>query len=186
MINEIKIINRLKNNSFRKINRLKNSFRKIKRLKNSFRKNMESVDKRGQLSLEFILISFVAILIFVSISLPLTSIAIDSILDSTNAIETKSEILKIINSIDDVYSDGVGSKRIVFIEVPQDTTVHFYKNISSNTGIASGSMNLNNDVIKVIEIPFKANNIHNTVILRKKVITKVTVEWREENIVVKN
>jgi len=147
---------------------------------------MENIDKNGQMSLEFMLISLVAILIFVSITLPLTSIAVDSTMDSANAIETKSEMLKIANCIDDVYSDGIGSKRTVFIEVPQDTTVHFYKNIYSNTGIASGNINLNNNINKVIEVLFKANNVENTITLRKMVITKVIIEWREEGIVVKN
>lgn len=165
---------------FKHFNVANNITKKLKN--NSFREN----DDNGQLSLEFILISLVAILIFISITLPLTSIAVDSTMDSANAIETKSELLKIVNCIDDVYSDGIGSKRIVFIKVPQDTTVNFYKNISSNTGIASVNINLSNNDNKFIEVPFKANNAESTITLRKKVITKVTVEWREEGIVVKN
>jgi len=159
---------------------------KRKSKNNSFRKTIENVDKKGQMSLEFMLISLVAILIFVSITLPLTNIAVDSTLDSANAIETKSELLKIVNCIDDIYSDGIGSKRVVYIEVPQDTTVHFYKNISSNTGVALGNINLNNSANKISEVSFKANNVESTITLRKKVITRVTVEWREEGIVVKN
>jgi len=149
----------------------------FKKLRNNIYMKFE---KNGQMSLEFLLISFISIIIFISITLPLTNIAIESISDSINSIETKSEILKIVNCIDAVYSDGIGSKRAVFIEVPVDTTINFYQNTSSNFGIASGNINLRNNN-KIINVDFKANNVESSIFLRKKFNTKVIIEWSNIN-----
>jgi len=156
---------------------------KIKMIKENFIK-----DNKGQLSLEFLLISLVAILIFIGITLPLASIGIDSSLETSNMLEIKSEILKITKSIEDVYSDGIGSRRIVYVEVPKDTNLRFSKDPFTNKGLATAEVNLNynDNNIKTIEVPYKAETKDISLNLRKNVLTKVIVEWTEEGIVVKN
>lgn len=160
----------------------------IKKIKINEINNWNSKDKNGQLSLEFILISFVALLIFISITLPLTNIAVDSTLDATNSLETKSEILKITNAIDDVYSDGIGSKRTVYVEVPHDTSINFFNDIASNSGIASGNIILNNNTNKLIEVSYNANNCESNLNLKKRINTKIIIDWSSssDKIIVRN
>ena len=178
--NDLNIINNCDN---KKELKCKNDFNDSKKSKNF----KEFKEKKGQLSLEFLLISLIVILAFISISLPLAEIAIGSTLDLSESLETKSEILKITGAIDDVYSDGIGSKRVVIVEVPKDIVISFSKDFLSNSGIATTYIDLNKSTnnTKKIEVPFKANNSENTLILNKRVLTKVIVQWTEEGIVVK-
>ena len=191
-LNLLKIAKRLKIklNIFKKNKKLKNkNFDNNKDIDNNkrFKGYKEFKNNNGQLSLEFLLISLIVILVFISISLPLAEIAISSTLDLSDSLETKSEILKITGAIDDVYSDGIGSRRVVYIEVPKDTSITFSKNPLSNTGIATADIDLNKNInnTKRIEVHFKANNSVNSLNLRKKSLTKVIVEWTEEGIILK-
>jgi len=144
-------------------------------------------DKEGQLSIEFLLISLVSILILVSISLPLTEIATDSTISTVNLLETKSEISKIANSIDDVYLDGVGSKRILYVKMPKETYLIFFHDITLNKGIATGNLNIFNNS-KEIKTIFNANNVDSSLNFRENINYKVTIEWpmNSENIILKN
>ncbi|BBL61128.1 hypothetical protein MARBORIA2_13670 [Methanobrevibacter arboriphilus] len=144
-------------------------------------------DKRGQLSIEFLLISLISILILVSISLPLTEIAVDSTLSTVKLLETKSEISKITNSIDDVYSDGVGSKRILYVEMPKETYLIFSNDSMLKKGIVTGNLDAFN-YSKQIKIMFNADNINSRLNFKKNINYKVTIEWpiETENIILKN
>ncbi|MBZ9570885.1 hypothetical protein KQY27_04920 [Methanobrevibacter sp. TMH8] len=118
-------------------------------------------------------------------------------IDVSYSIESKSELLKIINSIDDVYSDGIGSKRILYIEFPTDLEINFNKDSYSNKGLAIAELNLinNTNVNEVnntnynyqIQYSFKANNVKTSINFKKKILTKVIIEWpiNETNIVIK-
>ncbi|MPL86177.1 hypothetical protein SDC9_32154 [bioreactor metagenome] len=159
------------------------SMKNILKIYNKFSFNKNN---KGQLSIEFLLISFIFILMLVSISLPLTEIAIDSSISSVNLIETKSEILKIVNSIDDVYSDGVGSKRTLFVEMPRETNLKISKNQILNKGIAIGTLSSLNDS-KTINITFDAINVDSIMNFKKSTNYKIIIEWplNNENIIVK-
>ena len=144
-------------------------------------------DKKGQLSIEFLLISLISILMIVSISLPLTEIAVDSTISSVKLLETKSEISKITNSIDDVYSDGVGSKRILYVEMPKETYLIFSNDSVLKKGTVAGNLDVFN-YSKQIKIMFNADNINSRLNFKKNINYKVTIEWPidTENIILKN
>jgi hypothetical protein len=175
-----KIVKRFKN--FKRLKR----FRKFKEFKR-FKRFKTSRNERGQLSLEFLLVSLVSILLLISFSLPLTGIAVDSTIDSADSMEIKSEIVKITNFIDEVYSDGRGSKRIFDVKFPRNTNIIFYNDSFSENGVAIGNFDLYNDT-KQIKIKFNAPNLNDVLNMKKKVITRIIVEWpmNTENIVIKS
>ncbi|WP_225370644.1 hypothetical protein [Methanobrevibacter arboriphilus] len=142
--------------------------------------------KKGQLSIESLLISLISILILVSISLPLTEIAVDSTISSVKLLETKSEISKITNSIDDVYSDGIGSKRILYVGMPKETYLIFSNDSVLKKGIVTGDLDVFNHS-KQIKIVFNADNINSRINFKKNINYKVTIEWPidTENIILK-
>ncbi|KZX15411.1 hypothetical protein MBCUT_15440 [Methanobrevibacter cuticularis] len=153
----------------------------IRRFKKSFKSNLSYFNeveifnnKKGQLSLEFLLISLIAILIFISFSLPLENLAIDLTLDSTNSFLIKSEIAKITTAIDAIYSNGPGSKRVIVVDVPYDTRINFHKNIDG--GMAESEVTIDRDENKIIELPFKANNSEGSLYLIKG-YNKIIIQW---------
>lgn len=139
------------------------------------------------MSLEFLLISLIGLFILISISLPLTDIGIESIKTTSDSIEIKSEMVKITNFIDDVYSDGIGSKRTIDVKLPRDTNIIFYKDSNLNKGIAIGSFDINNQS-KSIEIQYNALNINGRLNIQKKTITRIVIEWNmdTDNIIIRS
>ncbi|MCL2115978.1 MAG: hypothetical protein FWH29_07140 [Methanobrevibacter sp.] len=180
-MNQFLIISLIENSFFKNfkilfyLSSLNNNFFKdllsLCSLKNSFFK-----DFKGQLSLEFLLISFLAILILVSITLPIANLGIDYGFDSSSSLEIKSELSKIANGIDSVYSNGAGSKRTLAIEVPKDVTVRFSKNPNSNEGLATVSHVLSDGSMKKIELSYKYPNLNFDLHLIKG-YNSVIVEW---------
>ena len=146
----------------------------------SIKKNIFSKDFKGQVSLEFLLISFLAILIMVSITLPLANLGIDLLMDSSNSIEIKSEVSKIANGIDSVYSNGAGSKRTIAINVPKDVNIRFSKDINFEKGVATVNHILSDGSTKKIEVSYKYPNL-NTNLLLTKGFNRIIVEWPTNN-----
>jgi uncharacterized protein (UPF0333 family) len=140
-------------------------------MKNNFFK-----DLKGQLSLEFLLISFLAILILVSITLPLANLGIDLGFDSSASLEIKSELSKIANGVDSVYSNGAGSKRTIAIQVPKDLTVRFSKNPNSDEGLATVYNVLSDGSMKKIELSYKYPNLNFDLHLIKG-YNAIIIEW---------
>ena len=153
----------------------KNNFFKVLTSLNLEKTNILK-DIKGQLSLEFLLISFLAILILVSITLPLANLGLNLGLDSSNTLEIKSEVSKITNGIDSVYSNGAGSKRTIAIDVPIDTHVRFSKNPNSEMGLATVNHGLSDGSMKKIELSYKYPNLNFDLYLIKGYNT-VIVEW---------
>jgi len=159
----------------------------INKIKNLFYINL--IDERiGQLSLEFLLTSLVAILIFITISLPFAGIAIDSTFDIHDSLSVKSEISKINQGINEVYSNGAGSKRTIFIESPKDININFYKDTGANNGgYAITDITLSDGSIKTIKVFNNADNLESSIHLNKKTNTRVIIEWSQnsQNIIVR-
>ena len=135
-------------------------------------------DEVGQLSLEFLLTSLIAILIFITISLPFASMAIDSTFDISDSLNIKSEISKINQGINEVYSNGAGSKRVVYIDCPKSIDINFYKNIGQNLGGYSiAYITLSDESIKTITVLNNADNLEGSIHLNKKINTPLIIEW---------
>ena len=93
------------------------------------------MDKKGQLSLEYILLSMMAILIISLLSVPILLTAIDYSSDIIDSINSKAELSKITDAIDYCYSSGKGSKRMVYVDFNQDVDVKLSNN--GKKGLAS-------------------------------------------------
>lgn len=130
--------------------------------------------------MEFLLISFLAILILVSISLPIANLGLDLFFDSSNSLEIKSEISKIANGIDSVYSNGIGSKRTIAIEVPKDVNVRFSKDLNSEIGLATVDHVLSDGSLKKVEVNYKYSDLNYELQL-KKGFNSVIIEWPMNN-----
>ena len=139
-------------------------------------KNNFFKDFKGQLSLEFLLISFLVVLILVSITLPLANLGLDLGIDSSNMLEIKSEVSKITNEIDSVYSNGAGSKRTIAIEVPKDINIKFSKNPHTEIGLATVDYFLSEGLVKKIELSYKYPDLNCNLYLIKG-YNKVIIEW---------
>lgn len=114
-------------------------------------------------------------MIFISVSLPLTGFAVDTLFDSSNSIMIKSEVVKIASSIDQVYSNGPGSKRTVLLDFPEENTINFIKNQETG-GIAISRILLSDSSQKEIEIPYKANNCQSSISFSKG-FNKIEIHW---------
>ena len=148
----------------------------IKNLNNNSWKRYFFKESQGQLSLEFLLISFLAILILVSITLPLSNLVTDIGFDSSNLLEIKSGVSKIANGIDSVYSNGAGSKRTIAVEVPKDVDIIFFKDSYHDTGLATVDYLLSDGSMKKIEISYKYLDLSSTLHLIKG-YNRIIIEW---------
>jgi len=141
-----------------------------------FKKDNFSNDFKGQLSLEYLLISFLTILILVTILLPLANLGIDLGLDSSNTLEIKSEVSKIANGIDSVYSNGAGSRRTIAIQVPKDINIRFSKDPNFEKGLATVNHVLSDGSLKKIELSYKYPNLNFDLHLTKGYNT-IIIDW---------
>jgi len=165
-------------NLFENISFKKSSFFKVFKYPffHDFKKDIIFKDFKGQLSMEYLLISFLAILILVSITLPLANFGIDLSLDSLNSLEVKSEVSKIANGIDSVYSNGLGSRRTISIQVPNDINVKFSKVTNSDMGVATVDYVLRDGSMKKIEVSYKYPYLNQDLHLIKGYNT-IIIDW---------
>lgn len=136
-----------------------------------------NMDKKGQLSLEYILISMMAILIISLVSVPILLTAINYSNDVIDSIDSKAELHKITDAIDYCYSSGKGSKRIVYVDFNQDTNL-ILSNDGKN-GLASLNLNLS-DSRKEITSSFDYIGLNENIHLPKG-FNKILVKWDEDS-----
>jgi len=98
------------------------------------------IDEKGQVSVEYLMLIFVAILIVGTVTIPLVGKAIDASNDISKASDAKIAVKAIANAADIVYANGPGAKRTVSFYIPQDGTlncgnnmVYFTIKLSDNT-----------------------------------------------------
>ena len=102
------------------------------------------LDRKGQISLEYILSSMIVIIIICLILIPILLTAIDYSNDIIDSINCKNELSKITDAIDYSSFSGKGSKRIVYVDFNQDVDIRFFNNgqkgfASINLPLSSGS-----------------------------------------------
>lgn len=136
-------------------------------------------DNHGQVSLEYLLIFAISFIILIAFTLPLAELSIENTIDITNSINTKADLSKIASQINQVYSEGQGSKHSVFIKVKENIKVKIEKNkISAN-------LKLNNGNYKKIKISQKSN-LKSTSLYLYEGKNMVVVEWpvSSENMII--
>ena len=135
------------------------------------------MDKKGQLSLEYILLSMMAVLIISLVSVPILLTAIDYSNDVIDSINSKAELNKITDAIDYCYSSGKGSKRIVYVDFNQDLDVRLSNN--GKKGLGSITLSLS-DNTKEIRSSFDYIGLNENIHLSKGV-NKILVKWDEDS-----
>ena len=135
------------------------------------------IDKKGQLSLEYVLSSMIVILIISLISVPILLTAMDYSNDIIDSINAKNELFKITDAIDFCYSSGKGSKRIVYVDLNRNVDIRLYND--GNKGFASIDLNLS-DNSKEITSSFDYNGLNENIHLSKG-FNKITVIWDEDS-----
>ncbi|MDR2623354.1 MAG: hypothetical protein LBC39_02105 [Methanobrevibacter sp.] len=126
-------------------------------------------DSKGQLSLEYLLIVLIGILVLIAITLPTLEFGIDNSMDMINILKIKSESVKITEAMNNIYYNGVGSKRTITVDIPKDTILHF------NSKNAYFDYLLSDGDIKRVYLNCD-HDLTNTVLLSKGV-NKIVVEW---------
>ncbi|MDO9260521.1 MAG: class III signal peptide-containing protein, partial [Flavobacteriaceae bacterium] len=86
---------------------------------------MKGMDKRGQVSVEYLLVVLVLILILSVVTIPLIGNSIDASNDVSDASDAKIATDTLANAADVVYANGPGAKRTVSIYVPQNGSLSF-------------------------------------------------------------
>jgi len=104
---------------------------------------------------------FSLFLIFlITFTLPLTEESIKNNIEIEDAITTKYEILKLVDAINNLYNQGEGSKKTIFINLNKDTFVD----------IKDGTLKYNNK-------EFTLNNNISESLYLKKGLNKITVSF---------
>lgn len=135
---------------------------------------MKIKDKNGQMSVEIIFLFAISIVILIAFTIPISQVTIENNLDVSNSLNTKHELLKIVNSIDNVYSQGIGAKQIIIIETNEKISVM----IKSKT--LSSELLLHDNKTKIFSYNHKADNIYCNLMLEKGV-NKVLITWPESS-----
>ena len=135
------------------------------------------LDNKGQLSLEYVLSSMIAILIITLISIPILLTAMDYSNDIIDSINSKSELSKITDAIDFCYASGKGSKRIVMVDFNRDVDIRFYND--GKKGFALISLNLS-DNAKELTNSFDYNGLNENIHLQKG-FNRIAVKWNEDS-----
>ena len=108
---------------------------------------MDTMDIKGQASVEYLLLALVFLIIIGSVSVPLVGKAIDSSLDVSHSSDASAAINSIANAVGVVYSNGPGAKRTINVYFSKQGTITY----SSANNAIQMSVTLSNGTSKVID-----------------------------------
>lgn len=136
-------------------------------------------DNKGQVSMEYLLIFAISLIILIAFTLPIANFGLEKTFDVFNVLDTKAELSKLSNAISQVYSEGQGSKQIVFLTV--DNPV----NVKVLNSYISASITLNDGKIKTLKLNHNSNLDSGRIFLDKGE-NKIIIEWPigKENMVI--
>lgn len=130
---------------------------------------MIRMDKRGQLSVEYLLLVLIILIILGTVTIPLIGNSIDASMDVSMVSDAKTAVESISSAADIVYSNGPGSRRTMDIYIPQGTNLNTANNIvGMNITYSQGTKFVNSTV------NYRLNNATTAV---SKGWYRVTVNW---------
>ena len=121
------------------------------------------MDAKGQLSVEYLLLTLVFLIIIGSVTIPLLVIpAINASLDVSDTSQVSASINSITNAVGIVYANGPGSKRTINVFFPSNGTLAYNAENSTiymNVGLLSQNNTNNNTNNKTIDanVPIAVN-----------------------------
>ncbi len=133
---------------------------------------------KGQLSLEYLFIFILSIMLIISLILPLIGTEFDYTFDVTNSYQIKAELSQLANGINYVYATGSGSKRTIFLNMPEDIKLNIYS--QKNKGFIQAEIILSDNNTKEIIVETKKTNINSNLFLNKG-FNKVVIQWSDNS-----
>lgn len=133
---------------------------------------------KGQLSLEYLFIFILSIMLIISLILPLIGTEFDYTSDVTNSYQIKAELSQLANGINYVYATGSGSKRTIFLNMPEDIKLNIYS--QKNKGFIQAEIILSDNNTKEIIVETKKTNINSNLFLNKG-FNKVVIQWSDNS-----
>lgn len=131
-------------------------------------------ENRGQISLEYMLIFAIALILLMVFTFPMAELTVKNTLDISDTLKVKSDLLELSHAIEQVYSQGQGSKQTVYIDSPGDIRIDIdARGVSCNFKLKDNSK-------KLIKVNHESNLEKSSVSL-KKGMNAVVVQWPENN-----
>ena len=131
-------------------------------------------ENRGQISLEYMLIFAIALILLMVFTFPIAELTVKNTLDISDTLKVKSDLCELSHAIEQVYSQGQGSKQTVYIDSPGDIRIDIdARGVSCNFKLKDNSK-------KLIEVNHESNLEKSSVSL-KKGMNAVVVQWPENN-----
>lgn len=128
------------------------------------------MDNRGQISLEYLLITVISLIVLIAFTLPLMDYGMGTALDVSDSLKVKSDLSDIALAVKTVYNEGQGSKQTVFLQPKEAVKVNVEGSyISSRAPLHDGGY-------KMVKVPCKSNLESSSVYLKKGSST-IIVEW---------
>ena len=82
------------------------------------------MDNRGQISLEYLLITVISLIVLIAFTLPLMDYGMGTAMDISDSLKVKSDLSDIAFAVKTVYNEGQGSKQTVHIQPKEGINVH--------------------------------------------------------------
>ena len=127
-------------------------------------------DDKGQVSLEYLLIFAVSLILLIAFTLPLVEFGLENTMDVSNSLNAKSELSKLSDAISQVYGEGQGAKKTVYLTLDEPVDVkisslYLYAVVKLNDG-KNKQLKLNHN-----------SNLNSGSLFLDKGENKVIVEW---------
>ena len=122
---------------------------------------MDTMDVKGQASVEYLLLALVFLIILGSVTVPLVGNAIGNSTDVSHASDASAAINSIANAVGIVYSNGPGAKRTINVYFSQSGTLYYSSansTIYMSVFIKSTSTNKTIDANVPIGVTFAGTN----------------------------
>jgi uncharacterized protein (UPF0333 family) len=138
---------------------------------------MDTMDVKGQASVEYLLLALVFLIIIGSVTVPLITQGINDSLDVSHSSDASAAINSIANAIGVVYSNGPGSVRTINVYFSNNNAALSYNSVNSTIQMSVPEYNGPNKVIDAnvpINVTFSPNNPFSVV---NKTNYNATVTW---------
>ena len=127
-------------------------------------------DRRGQISLEYLMIFAVSLIVLIAFTLPLTQYGIETTMDVSDSLKLKSDLSKLSSAIEQVYGQGQGARQSVNIQLTKAIKININDHkISADLKLKGGSK-------KLVDVDCKSNLKYSSLSL-KKGSNRIVVEW---------
>ena len=114
---------------------------------------MDTMDVKGQASVEYLLLALVFLIIIGSVTVPLVGKAIDNSLDVSHSSDASAAINSIANAVGVVYSNGPGAKRTINVYFSKNGTLYYANNaLLMSVPLANGTKTIDANVPIIVTV----------------------------------